>query len=110
MIKHNCIIKIQRLTGDENNKTYQDLALNVRALIEPTSYEMAAMYETPVGQSFDFIIMDQIDWVKPADKIIITDKETSPLNNNDELIVSGNALKSYVLGHIFNRGVAIKTT
>lgn len=54
--------------------------------------------------------MDQIEDIKPADKIIVTDKQTSMMKVNDELIVSGNAIKSYVLGHLFNKGVAIKTT
>lgn len=110
MIRQNCIVKIQRLIGDENNKTYQDIAQDIRVLIEPTSTEMAAMYDVPVGQSYDFVIMDQIEDMRPADKIIITDKEISSLNVNDELIVSGNTMKSYVLGHLFNKGVAIKTT
>lgn len=110
MIRHNCIIKIQRLVGDENNKIYQDIANKIKILIEPTSNEMAAMYEVPVGQSFNFIITDQVDWIKPADKLIVTSKETSMLEVSDELIVTGNASKSYVLGHIFNQGIAIKTT
>jgi hypothetical protein len=103
-------VKIQRLQGDENNKTYQDVSTNIRILIEPTSNEMAAMYEVPVGQSYSFVIADQIDWIKPADKIVVTSKETSMLEVGDELIVSGNASKNYVLGHIYNQGIAIKTT
>lgn len=110
MIRNNCIVKIQRLTGNENNKNYQDVATNIEILIEPTSTEMAAMYDVPVGQSYEFMIMDQVEDIKPADKIIISDKGTSMLNINDELIVSGNAIKSYVLGHLFNKGIAIKTT
>lgn len=110
MIRLNCIVKIQRLVGDENNKTYQDITTDIKILIEPTSNEMAAMYEVPVGQSYSFIITDQIDLIKPADKIIVISKETSMLEVGDELIVTGNASKSYVLGHIYNQGIAIKTT
>jgi hypothetical protein len=109
MIRQNCIVKIQRLTGDENNKNYQDLATNVYILIEPASNETAVMYEVPVGQSYSFMIMDQVDWIRPGDKIIVLDPQTSGLAVNDQLIVRGNAQKSYVLGHIFNSGVAVKT-
>jgi len=109
MIRENCIVKIQRLTGDENNKNYQDLAENVRILIEPASNEMAVMYEVPVGQSYSFMVMDQVDWIRPGDKIIVLNPETSGLSTNDQLIVRGNAQKAYVLGHILNSGIAVKT-
>jgi hypothetical protein len=109
MIKFNCIVTIKRLIGDENNKTYQDVLTGVRLLLMPTSTEIAAMYEVPVGSSYSFIVMDQIETIEPADKIIITDPLTSGRVVNDEFIVRGNSIKGTVLGKTINQGVCIKT-
>lgn len=108
MLTSNAIATIQRLTGDQDSKEYVELKTGVRILLMAAGNDIALMFNVPIGQVYSFVIKNGVDTIKPTDKFIISDPQTSGLEANDVFFVKGEAKKSLLMGNTVITGVCVK--
>lgn len=108
-MKYNAACTIYRMSGNEHEKKYVEQQCESRGLFIPASDKIIALYsDLPVGQSYSFLFINEIDSILPEDKLVIIDPMDSGLEINTELYVTGVTRNMYVLGQRIIEGVAIK--
>lgn len=111
MIKHNCIVTVNNLSGDEDDKGRTSTTTGVRATIIPASQETLALYpDMPVGQSYSVIINDNsLSTLSRQATLVVTAVESSQFAVNDTFEIKGIARKDKVMGNTIFSAVAVKT-
>lgn len=112
MIKHNCIVTINELTGDEDEKTFTNTTTGIRAIIIPASQETLALYpELPVGQAYSISITDKgLTSLSSEAELVVTAVEGGILAVNDKFQIKGISRKDKIMGVTFFSAVAVKVS
>ncbi len=96
------------MTGDEDSKEYTLLEEDVQILLLPASNETYSYYpDYPIGCLYSFLVMDQVDNIKPEDKFIIADPLQTKYEINQEFISKGKGTTKIVMTHTINDGVCV---
>jgi len=104
----NAIVTIKQFTGDSTHKQYGTPSSGIRALILPAGEAINALYELPVGQGYQFTILnDSILNILPESEITITDAMHSELVANQVYIVKSFTNRLKMFGQYYIKGVCI---
>lgn len=111
MIKHNCIVTVNNLAGDEDDKSRSSAITGIRATIVPASQETLALYpDMPVGQSYSVSINDNaLTSLSRQATLVVTAVEAGILAVNDTFEIKGISRKDKIMGNTIYSAVAVKT-
>lgn len=110
MLYHNCVVKIEELSGASNNKAFTSLTARTKALIQQASNDLLILYpEIPISASYSLTVVDNsITRIKPGSKVTILYADTSGHSVNDVFITQGEMRKTRILGNIIFNGLIVK--
>ena len=107
---YNCLCTISQFTGSATNKTYAQLAANVKVMIAPASGDIVVLYpDIPIDKLFSFVIRtNTFTDILPASKISVTDGFGSEVTNGQTFIVKQVIQRNKIMGNFIIAGVCAK--